>query len=159
MFCHTPHHASTNAPLWNKGVQTTTYSTYGTTLAGTSSDSQPGAATLACLSCHDGVNTFDTIVNFPGKGGTTKADMGWSFKMTGGSPSVLYDHFATWSGTVLIPQPPFYTPPGDPFTVGTCASCHEPTGVNALPNATNNPADRLSLGTDLTNDHPVSIDL
>jgi hypothetical protein len=118
IFCHTPHHGSTNAPLWNKGAQSTTnYTTYGTTVAGTSGETTPGAATLACLSCHDGVNTFDTIVNYPGKsgkgtnanGGSVQTDMGWVF---------------TEDGNVM----------SDYMTSG-----------------------RLNLGTDLTNDHPVSI--
>jgi cytochrome c553 len=148
VFCHTPHHGSTNAPLWNKGEQTTTYITYGTTLAGTSVDSQPGGATLACLSCHDGVNTFDTIVNFPGKGGTSKTDMGWIFGMPGGSDSPGLDHFNT---DPIIP----------PAGTGICAICHGTTGLQLLGQdgeySSSNPADHLSVGTDLTNDHPVSV--
>jgi len=66
VFCHAPHHGGTHAPLWNKGVPTG-FTSYGTTLAGTPVGA-PGGATLACLSCHDGVSTFDTLINAPGKG-------------------------------------------------------------------------------------------
>ena len=66
VFCHTPHHARTDtAPLWNKD-NLATYTSYGPTLAGTSTD--VSGSSLACLSCHDGVTTFDNIINRPGKG-------------------------------------------------------------------------------------------
>ncbi len=116
IWCHTPHHGSTTAPLWNKGTQTNTgdYIGYGTTIAGTSADTTPGAASLACLSCHDGVNTIDTLVNAPGKGNdgsnnSTRTDFNWTFTEDGNT-------------------------------------------VNDSLGST-----RLNLGTDLSNDHPISI--
>jgi hypothetical protein len=82
VFCHTPHHTNTAvapSPLWNRG-NAGTYTAYGTTIAGTSITTI-GSVTAACLSCHDGVTTFDNLVNAPGKGGVTAggADRGWSF--------------------------------------------------------------------------------
>ncbi|MBI5588207.1 MAG: hypothetical protein HY889_07570, partial [Deltaproteobacteria bacterium] len=71
VFCHTPHHTNTNlapAPLWNRVNVTATYTAYGTTLGGTSVTAV-GGVSLACLSCHDGVTTFDNLVNAPGAGG------------------------------------------------------------------------------------------
>ena len=66
VFCHTPHHGRTDtAPLWNKD-NVATYVAYGPTLAGTPTD--VSGSSLACLSCHDGVTTFDNIINRPGKG-------------------------------------------------------------------------------------------
>jgi hypothetical protein len=120
IFCHTPHHGSTNAPLWNKGAQSVAnYTTYGTTVAGTSADTSPGAATLACLSCHDGVNTFDTIVNWPGKdgkgnnqGGTT-TDMGYIFTEDGATMSDYMTSGRLNLGTTLTNDHPVsidYTP-------------------------------------------------
>jgi hypothetical protein len=115
IFCHTPHHGSTNAPLWNKGNQGAgSYTSYGTTVAGTSTGTI-GAATLACLSCHDGVNTFNTIVNWPGKSGS------------GTNASAGTTHMS-W----LLTED------------GNTQSDYMTSG-------------RLNLGTDLTNDHPVSI--
>ena len=80
VFCHTPHAANTNmpgAPLWNKAVPTgATFTLYGATIAGNSTDTA-GAdfnaigvnnQSLACLSCHDGVSSIDSIVNAPGSG-------------------------------------------------------------------------------------------
>ena len=115
VFCHTPHHGSTNAPLWNKGAQSTTYTAYGTTVAGSNvADADIGAATLACLSCHDGVNTIDTLVNAPGKGND-------------GSNNTLASNF-NWTFT------------------------EDGNTVSDIIGST-----RLTIGTDLTNDHPVSI--
>ena len=112
LFCHTPHHGTAkgvSAPLWNKGAQTTSYTAYGSTIGSDGvSDTDIGGATLACLSCHDGVNTIDTIVNRAGKD-TISGDPNWTFTEDG--------------NTVL-----------DVMLSG-----------------------RLNIGTDLTNDHPVSI--
>lgn len=127
VFCHTPHHGGTHAPLWNKGVQSYTstpgnpggnisFTMYSSpTLIG-AVDSTPGAATLACLSCHDGVSTFDTLVNAPGKGNngnnnTTKTNFTWTFSEMPG-PASKADYMSST---------------------------------------------RLNIGTTLANDHPVSV--
>jgi len=89
VFCHTPHHSNTDArPLWNRNMpNSASYIGYGTTIAGTVvAKPKAGSASLACLSCHDGVTTFDNLVNAPGKGLGMVAG-GWTF----------YD-----DGTVLI---------------------------------------------------------
>jgi hypothetical protein len=86
VFCHTPHHGvATTGPLWNKvgSIAPGSFNSYGTTIAGTSVG-VPGGATLACLSCHDGATTFDTLVNAPGKGNggsnnKTATDFDWTF--------------------------------------------------------------------------------
>ena len=84
VFCHTPHHTNTTnslKPLWNRGA-VGTYTAYGTTLGGTTiANVDIGSTSLACLSCHDGITTFDNLVNAPGKGLVTAggADRGWTF--------------------------------------------------------------------------------
>lgn len=81
VFCHTPHHSNTDArPLWNRNMPNSgSYTAYGTTIAGTVvSTIQAGSASLACLSCHDGVTTFDNLVNAPGQG-TAMPASGWTF--------------------------------------------------------------------------------
>jgi hypothetical protein len=138
VFCHTPHHSNTTvtpAPLWNRGSAAASYTAYGTTIGG-SNITSVGSVSLACLSCHDGVTTFDNLVNAPGKGGVTPggANLSWRFYMnTSGLSSTSWDHF-------------------DPSTGGPCNSCH----VGAL-GESDNPALRLTIGTDLSNDHPVSV--
>lgn len=86
VFCHTPHHTNTAnnlKPLWNRGTSApASFTAYGTTIGGTTiANADIGATSLACLSCHDGVTTFDNIVNAPGKSGVTAggSDRGYSF--------------------------------------------------------------------------------
>ncbi len=76
VFCHTPHGSDTgaSAPLWNRNLDdtpATTYTTYdqlGTsTLDGTILP--VGSVSLACLSCHDGTQALDNVINQPGSGG------------------------------------------------------------------------------------------
>jgi len=73
VFCHTPHGGDTSAsvPLWNKSLALpTAYTTYDT--LGTSSndgDIAPvGSVSIACLSCHDGTQAIDSMINEPGSG-------------------------------------------------------------------------------------------
>jgi len=88
VFCHTPHGASqdVNAPLWNKAIAPVTYDSYSsTTLDGETAS--VGHVSLACLSCHDGTQAMDNIVNSPGSGG---------YDPTGGGTNGLG---YTWTGS------------------------------------------------------------
>lgn len=53
IFCHTPHNASPDAPLWNRHNPTTYYRIYRSRSMDARVD-QPGPASKLCLSCHDG---------------------------------------------------------------------------------------------------------
>jgi predicted CXXCH cytochrome family protein len=73
VFCHTPHGADNSAsvPLWNKTLAApTSYTTYDT--LGTSSldgaTAPVGSVSIACLSCHDGTQAMDSVLNAPGSG-------------------------------------------------------------------------------------------
>ena len=71
VFCHTPHAASSavEAPLWNKPASGATYVTYdsniSTTLDGTVL--AVGSVSIACLSCHDGTQSTDVVINGTGR--------------------------------------------------------------------------------------------
>ncbi|MEH6627827.1 MAG: cytochrome c3 family protein [Motiliproteus sp.] len=89
VFCHTPHGSATGAsvPLWNKTLPSVgSYTTYDT--LGTSSldgnVASVGSVSLACLSCHDGSQAMDTMLNAPGSGNTALGTSGWSNSGTGG---------------------------------------------------------------------------
>lgn len=87
VFCHTPHHTDTTvspAPLWNRKNAAGAYTAYGTTIGG-SSITSVGSVSLACLSCHDGVTTFDNLINAPGAGGVNSAgaSQNWTFMLNG----------------------------------------------------------------------------
>lgn len=143
VYCHTPHGANTTValPLWNRTIKATTYTTYnqlGTTSL-TQTVSQPGAASLACLSCHDGQTAVDSIVNMPGSGRYDAASM------TNQNTPFLN----TWvnaSGQNALVHATLSTPAS-----GTgCTSCHE-NGIGATDFTV------FAIGTDLRNDHPVGI--
>lgn len=74
VFCHTPHgaDASASVPLWNRALpNATTYTTYNS--LGTSSldglTAPVGSVSIACLSCHDGAQAMNVMINQPGSGG------------------------------------------------------------------------------------------
>lgn len=89
VFCHTPHAAASNTvPLWNKALTTapTGVNVYSsTTMDGTANFT--GSTSMACLSCHDGTQAMDNIVNAPGSGGLTTG---------GGATGLAY----VWTATV-----------------------------------------------------------
>lgn len=73
VYCHTPHGGDTAAaaPLWNREIAAAPgydrYSDLNTaTLQG--SEAPVGSVSLACLSCHDGTQAMDTVINAPGRG-------------------------------------------------------------------------------------------
>ncbi|MEE8379726.1 MAG: hypothetical protein V3R49_05075 [Gammaproteobacteria bacterium] len=73
IFCHTPHGGDTGAavPLWNKVLSTANFQTYDS--LGTSTlDAgvvDVGSVSIACLTCHDGTQAIDNILNDSGSGG------------------------------------------------------------------------------------------
>lgn len=75
VFCHTPHGSDVNvsAPLWNKALPTTTYQRYSSLGTATLDGAEVavGSVSLACLSCHDGTQAMDVVLNAPGSGGYT----------------------------------------------------------------------------------------
>jgi len=92
MFCHLPHGGSTNTtglPLWARKNAVTTFQVYGggATISG-STVGQPGAFSLACLSCHDGATAMNTVykngtaLNYSLNGTTTPTTI---YNLSGGS--------------------------------------------------------------------------
>lgn len=70
VFCHTPFgaEASATAPLWGRAQAANSYTTYNS--LGTSSldgaTAPVGSVSIACLSCHDGVQALNLMINMPG---------------------------------------------------------------------------------------------
>jgi hypothetical protein len=126
VFCHTPHGGSTNAPapLWNKRLRSDglpangvgTYTSYAT-LNTPSLDgivAPVGSISVACLSCHDGTQAMDNIINAPGSGNVT-AD-------GGGDTGLGY----TWTGATVDAQGRLN---GGPALLGTDLSNDHPIGI------------------------------
>lgn len=138
VYCHTPHGANTaaGAPLWNRALPTgTTYQTYNTlnTSTLTQTVSQPGAASLPCLSCHDGSQAIDAIINMPGSG----------------------QYYATPDPTKWV-SGTGQSKSGQHRTLVQCMACHneDPNGVGG---GVATDFTVFVIGTDLRNDHPVGV--
>ncbi len=72
VFCHTPHggDGEAAAPLWNRNLDPSGFVTYdqmGTTTLDAAIE-PVGSVSLACLSCHDGTQAMDALLNEPGSG-------------------------------------------------------------------------------------------
>lgn len=60
IYCHTPHDAMSEAPLWNRELSTQSYTLYSSpTLDATVT--QPQGSSKLCLSCHDGTLALNAI--------------------------------------------------------------------------------------------------
>jgi len=61
VFCHTPHNATPQTPLWNRAMSAATYTLYNSsTLKG--QPQQPTGSSRLCLSCHDGTLAMGTLL-------------------------------------------------------------------------------------------------
>lgn len=74
IFCHTPHRASSEGPLWNRKATTVSFFKHysSSTLAiddaavrGASEYGQPNGTTRLCLSCHDGITALGAVFSTP----------------------------------------------------------------------------------------------
>lgn len=119
-FCHTPHGANTSAvvPLWNRALGApgsyTTYAALGTTTLD-GATAPVGSVSLACLSCHDGTQAMNVVINAPGSGGYTPT--------TGGTWA------GTWTGTALTASPVGSLSNAGIVNIGTDLQNDHPVGI------------------------------
>ncbi|MFZ5503753.1 MAG: cytochrome c3 family protein [Pseudomonadota bacterium] len=118
VFCHTPHGSNTAAaaPLWNRNLTATsaytTYSTLGTsTLDG--AEVEVGSVSIACLSCHDGTQAFNSVINSPGSG----IKLGQLGPMTG-----AWSEFSNFTSASTVEPDKF-------FWIGTDLTNDHPIGI------------------------------
>jgi len=132
VFCHTPHGADSSAavPLWNRHLGATssytTYSQLGTSTLDSASTSV-GSVSLACLSCHDGTQAMNVVINSPGSGTSGDVNLNGT------------NYISTAAGVDCA------------ATDGTCGGFNEFNYMSQVS------AEMIYLGTDLRNDHPISI--
>lgn len=118
VYCHTPHGGNTSAPLWNRAVNNaSSYSLYNSATMDNTPTTVNGVS-LACLSCHDGVQAVDSILNAPGSGmGTPTTPSATHRRMNAASDSVScglchgstagsLNHTAAYFGTDLSDDHP-----------------------------------------------------
>ena len=65
IYCHGPHNAAQDVPLWNRPTPSASYRMPDQDDFDMIIDSQPTGNALLCLSCHDGTIGLDEIVNMP----------------------------------------------------------------------------------------------
>ncbi len=129
IFCHTPHggNQAVNAPIWNRSVSDTSVYTRFSSLGRITFDAEEapvGGVSIACLSCHDGTQARNAVINGPGSGpnsNTVTTDQGTATWLDGTDPSTAY------------------------------LSALAPSDNGTLT------GDLIYLGTDLRNDHPISM--
>jgi predicted CXXCH cytochrome family protein len=121
IFCHTPHGGdqSVAAPIWNRAVSTTGVYTRFSAMNRITFDANEapiGSVSIACLSCHDGTQARDAVINAPGSN-TTPMSGTW---MDGTNTATSFLSTLTASDNGVV-------------------------------------GDMIYLGTDLRNDHPISM--
>jgi cytochrome c553 len=166
VFCHTPHGGRTDvagggAPLWNRRIppnpdqNSSYYIPYSSpnfdAQDTTNTPGKPKGVSLDCLSCHDGTIGFDALINFPGSGGffaTNQSGVGFG-------------------GTVGLFS--FTGPAANTGSVGDVTSFNEQVRDNTAggfayfqsdgvtPSGISGAAPFPNLGTDLSDDHPISM--
>jgi predicted CXXCH cytochrome family protein len=93
VFCHTPHGADTSAnpPLWNRVLDATGFTTYdslGTSTVDGEVLTTVGSVSIACLSCHDGTQAMNVMINAPGSGNYDPAGSALAGTWTGPAAGV-----------------------------------------------------------------------
>jgi hypothetical protein len=144
VYCHTPGSSSTTSvqPAWNRTLIPTAYQTYDElgTSSLTQTVSQPGANSLACLSCHDGQTAVDSVIYMPG------VDR-FQLSQATSQDNAFLDTWNNSSGPDAINHMGLNA-------VG-CLACHSPNAGIVGAGAADFTA--AFLGTDLRNDHPVGV--
>ena len=132
VFCHTPHFSNadeTDAPLWNRNTAGSVYTPYSSGTMDTT-PGNPDGGSIACLSCHDGTVALDSLINAPGRAGVNGYTLG-------GDENAVFLNDPTF--TLGWDMTDFGVPMAKPPTLLEIGSA------------------RIIIGTDLSNDHPISM--
>ena len=138
IFCHVPHNATPNTPLWSKELPTTFYDLYtsGTLKAGMT---QPTGPTKLCLSCHDGTIAVGAVILNPTLTGGDP-NLGANVKLSSSNTTtyfgnnLLNHHPVSFPYSESFPNEELVLPENLPSVItlgGTagevhCTSCHNP---------------------------------
>ncbi|MDQ1348730.1 MAG: hypothetical protein QG573_2106 [Acidobacteriota bacterium] len=131
IFCHTPHNAAPDSPLWNREIEPQVYTVYASPTLGAGILPQPSGPTKLCLTCHDGTVAMGAVLNPPGgidmrgSGNLPPSSLSdFGLDLSGHHP-VSFSYNASLPNLELQPQPP------DELTFGNgdelhCSTCHDP---------------------------------
>ena len=67
VFCHTPHNATPESPLWNRELEPQIYTVYASPTLRAGALPQPFGPTKLCLTCHDGTIAMGAVLNPAGR--------------------------------------------------------------------------------------------
>ncbi len=138
VFCHTPHNAQPDTPLWNHTESGATYTPYtSTTLV--ANPGQPTGTSKLCLSCHDGTVAIGSVHDLPfSEGSGAGVISGLESTMAGENSldtdlsddhpiSFVYDDTLAINNTELV-TPSALSGDIQPDHNGElqCSSCHDP---------------------------------
>lgn len=131
IFCHTPHNATPQSPLWNRELEPKAYVVYASPTLGAGPVAQPSGSTKLCLSCHDGTVALGTVV-VP-QGGILMAGGG---QLPAGSlgdfgVDLSAHHPVSFSYSSALPNKELAQMPPPELTYGGadevhCVTCHDP---------------------------------
>ena len=131
IFCHTPHNAAPDSPLWNRELEPQNYTVYASPTLGAGVLPQPSGPTKLCLSCHDGTIAMGAVLN-PATGiamnGSDQLPPGslsdFGLDLSGHHP-VSFSYSASLPNVELQPAPPEELVFGGADEVH-CSTCHDP---------------------------------
>ncbi len=141
IYCHTPHNADVTtplaeAPLWNRTITSTTFTMYDSPTIDMTIATDPQGVSLACLSCHDGVTAYNSII----RGVATNIGVMAGLRAVGADGlgndhpiSITYDTTVTGDTAFVAANPDGTIGPSSELPLyGTlqdqveCATCHNP---------------------------------
>jgi len=129
IFCHTPHSASPDAPLWNR-LSSGGYISYQSSTTDAIAGNPGGSSTL-CLSCHDGTIALGDMIS-NGQGGSNDLDNTFLSGRANITNNLSDDHpVSIIYDTALQAADPNLADPANvdlPLEQSEiqCASCHDP---------------------------------
>jgi predicted CXXCH cytochrome family protein len=131
IFCHAPHAATTDGPLWNHQMSSASYKPYtsGTLKAAVG---QPNGSSRLCLSCHDGtvalgmVNNRRNAIAMNTTTMTGEDDLGTDLTKDHPISFTYNSALATADGNLVDPSLLPSTVPLDRSSQVQCTSCHDP---------------------------------
>jgi predicted CXXCH cytochrome family protein len=136
--CHTPHNATTTAPLWNHNLTTSAFTLYSSATM-TATMAQPAGVSKVCLSCHDGTVSLNAYGGGAGGGIMLTGNANVGTDLSNDHPvSFTYDAaLATADGELFNPV----TQGALGGTIDTkmlnnhkleCSSCHDVHNTSAV---------------------------
>jgi predicted CXXCH cytochrome family protein len=129
IFCHTPHNATPNSPLWNKELKEEVYQLYTSQTFKAGPLAQPTGPTKLCLSCHDGTIALGELVN-PGNIAMT-SDTFPTNSLSNFGTNLSSHHPVSFSYSASLPNDELAGTLPDDLTFGGddevhCTTCHDP---------------------------------